>query len=243
MTSCDQKSSQSKEQSRLEKAVNAITYEMAKRPVILCSCMTIFIIVLVAILVAANLATLSDESQYDWTISSTEESKNLDALTEAINNVDKLDTVVGYRTQQYTDYLMFSYHAKSDNDLFSANYLQGMCRIESAFVLDEKYPQFCQLDSNSSCILPTSSLVVYFYDFQSLSDWNCSLLTDEAVAEKSDAIYSEMNTPQGQESYGYWLDKNSVKRGYTTMAQSLWSLGAPLDNFESITSKADQQVF
>jgi hypothetical protein len=241
-TKSEEKSSNSKDQTRLEKAVHAITLEMATRPIVWCSCMTSFVLFLVVILVAANLASMSENSSYDWTIASTEESRNLDALTGAISDVDKLDTVVGYRTQVYTDYLTFSYHSQSNDDLFTAKYLQGMCKIESAFVLDEQFPNYCQLNANNTCILPYSSLVVYFYDFQSFDEWNCTLLSNETVFEKSDYIYSQMGTPKGQERYGYWLDKKSVSRGYTTMAQSLWSLGAPLDNYESITAKSDKQV-
>ena len=188
------------------------------------------------------MAAITEATNYDWSIASTEESRNSDALTAAINDVDKLSQVTGARTQAYDDNFIMLYESKGHDDLFTASNLQKMCELESVLVHNDEFVDFCQLDSNSSCILSSSSLVVYFYDFDSLESWNCSLLSSGVVASKSNAIYSVMDTPAGQEQYGYWLSADAVDRGYTTMAQSLWTLGAPLDGYETPTTKEQTQV-
>ncbi len=198
--------------------------------------------VLAVILVTAGLATISQPTEFDWNIAPTEESRNSDAVADARENVDKLYSITGVRTQPYFDNFQFIYSAKRTEDLYVSKYIEHMCRIESNLVLNDKFVDYCQLDGSGECVLSEGSIVVYFYEFASLADWNCSSLNETVVAIKKEEMYSVMDTVAGQKSYGYWLSKDSVSNGFSTLTQSNWVLGGPLEGFDSIEEKEDDQV-
>jgi len=52
----------------LEKSVFKITYEMAKRPVAIFTCMFAFILFIVVVTLATGIGALSDSSNFDWII-------------------------------------------------------------------------------------------------------------------------------------------------------------------------------
>ena len=186
-------------------------------------------------------ATITSPTPYDWVIASTEESRNSDALNDAVERTDKLNTQSGVRTQEYEESFIFIHEAKDKKDIYTPQNLLDMCRVESLIALNEDFENYCLLDSNGECVLPSTSIVVHFYGFQNLSQWSCNLLSDAAVEEKSDELYDAMQTPEGQEQYGYWLSKQSTSTGYSTKAQSIWQFGAPLEGYESVSEKEDKQ--
>jgi hypothetical protein len=218
-----------------------LTKTMAYRPILCCSGCFSFILLVVIIAIATNVASMSDESDYDWTIASTTESENHDALQDAIDQVDQL-AAGGTRKQVYDENFFFMYHTKKGDDLYQPVYLQKLCEFESNLVLDPSYTSFCRLDSGNNCTVPQSSIVAYFYDFETVDQWSCTLLSDATVDAKKSVFYDTMDTFETQEAYGLWLGKEAPRKGYTTRCNSMWTFGAPLDGYESSTDDSLEQV-
>ncbi|KAJ1413008.1 hypothetical protein B484DRAFT_172772 [Ochromonadaceae sp. CCMP2298] len=215
---------------------------MARRPAMVCSCMSALILLIVVVVVATGMSTISDGSQYDWSIANTEESRNSDALKDAQDQADpKGSTGVGTREEQFDQKMYFLYETQDGGDLYTAPHLQSLCTVESTVAQDPDFLTFCLL-KDGQCQIPSSSVVQYFYQFESLGAWNCSLLNETDVQSKRDVLYEAMLTPEGQASYGIWLDKGSPQRGYSTKAESVWYLGAPLEGYNSTTDDEEKQV-
>lgn len=250
--------------SRLKTAIYYITLEMTKRPVFICTAMFSFILFIVVVTFATGLGALSEASSYDWIIgmcillafivhnsgtyrnfnflyvASTTESKNSDAVEDAMSRVDLL-TASGTRMAPYDFPMFFLFNSKNGNDLYNPIDIQRMCNIESIFATNPEYQDFCMLDSNGDCILPTSSVSVFFYGFTNVSEWNCTLLSDSVVDAKKNIFYSVMDTPDGQAQYGLFLDSEADTRGYSIRCNSVWTLGAPLEGYDSATEDTAAQ--
>jgi len=196
---------------------------------------------MVIVVIQFGYARMSPSSDYAWTISSTEESENSDALNDAKDDVDQLNTRTGAQTQAYDDKFFFLHSVKNKADIYTAENLLDMCHIETSIALDPEYPNLCVLDKEGVCTLPSTSIVVHFYEFHNISQWSCYLLSESVVEQKRNQLYTAMQTPEGQEKYGYWLSKDAVKRGYSTKAQSIWLVGAPLEGYDALSSKEDEQ--
>jgi len=219
-----------------------ITAQMSHHPIKVCGFMFSFILIIVMIVAAAGLADISTQSQYDWGIPNSYESKNNDALTDAVDRVDLLGDVSGVRRQPYDFQFFYVFTSRDGTDLYTPDNLLNMCETEGLLAQDAKFPDFCQLDSDGECILPQSSIVVYFYEFQNISDWNCTLLNSSVVDEKKSVIYDALDSTEGLEQYGLWLSKDSLENGYSTKAESVWIFGAPLAGHETPADRADYQV-
>eukprot|EP00286_Rhodomonas_abbreviata_P014510 CAMPEP_0181328570 /NCGR_PEP_ID=MMETSP1101-20121128/22800_1 /TAXON_ID=46948 /ORGANISM="Rhodomonas abbreviata, Strain Caron Lab Isolate" /LENGTH=199 /DNA_ID=CAMNT_0023437495 /DNA_START=36 /DNA_END=631 /DNA_ORIENTATION=+ len=199
---------------------------MAEYPIAMCACTFSFILFIVIIAVVTGMAVISTGSNYDWIVANSEESQNNDALDQAITQVDTVGATAGVRTEVYDEKMFYLFKSADGGDLYTASNLLEMCNVESSIALDAKFVDYCRL-VDGECELPATSVVVYFYDFANLTDWNCHLLNSTVVDAKKDAIYSVMHTSAGQEEYGFWLDKGAPSRGYSTQAESVWYLGAP----------------
>ena len=225
----------------IDKALYSVTKQMAYRPVFWCSCCCTFILFVVVISLATGFAAYSRTSEYEWVIASTEESKNNDALEDAVDQVDRV-VQTGTRQETYDENMFFIYDLSGDGDLYQPANIQRMCHVETNLALDKKYPEFCQLDDAGNCQLPSTSIVVYFYDFTTIDSWNCTLLDETVVNTKKNAMYDVMDTPQGQEEYGLWLASDAPEKGYSTRCASLWVFGAPLDGYNSTSEDDVEQV-
>lgn len=170
------------------------------------------------------------------------ESENSDALADAVTKIDKINAAAGYRTDEHVNGLFFLYEGKEDADIFTPENLQTMCNTESAIALDPNFLDFCRLQSGE-CEIPTSSIVQHFYEFASISQWNCDTLLSSTVVDTKKAVfYSDMVTPSGQEQWGFFLAANSVDKGYSSRTESMWYVGSPLDGFDSVSDREDEQV-
>lgn len=225
----------------VDNALFGVTKQMAYRPILWCSCCFTFILFVVVISLATGFAAYSRTSEYEWVIASTQESKNNDALKDAVDQVDRV-VKTGTRQETYDENMFFIFDLRKNADLYEPVNIQRMCNVESNLALDKKYPDFCQLDDDGKCQLPATSIVVYFYDFTTIDSWNCTLLDQSVVDTKKNAIYDVMDTPQGQEEYGLWLGSNAPQKGYTTRCASLWVFGAPLDGYNSTSEDDVEQV-
>lgn len=218
-----------------------ITKQMAYRPIASCCCMFLVILAVVAISIGTGFASFSRNSDYDWIIASTEESKNHDALSDAKNQVDKISTG-GVRQESFDQNMFVLFDNQKNEDLYQPKNLQRICEVEALIALDPKYLDFCRLDDYGNCTLPESSISVYFYGFTSVESWNCSMLSEAQVNEKKEVIYSAMSTPEGQQEYGLWLSRNAPNKGFTERCNSIWSFGAPLEGFNSTSDRPLKQV-
>ena len=200
-----------------------------------------FILVVVVIGLVTGYIGYSRNSEYDWVIANTEESRNLDAVADAVDQVD-LVTTIGTRQETYDTNMFFLFDLKKNEDLYQPRFLQSICLVESKIALDDKYPKFCRLDDWGECTVPETSISVYFYDFTTIESWNCTLLDQNIVEEKRNVLYDAMSTPEGREQYGLWLGAEAPQLGYTTRCNSLWSFGAPLDGYNSTSDEEIEQV-
>ena len=217
-----------------------ITEKMAYHPIKICCCMFIFILVVSMTTVVLGVATTSKASEYDWVIADTEESKNLDALDDAKSRVDMVSTTVSERANIHDDKFYYLFESSDGSDLYSAANLLHMCKVESTMLTADGWSDVCHL-VNGTCALPDTSIVVYFYEFQSVDDWNCTLLSESHVNDMKKPIYDGLATPAGQEAYGIWLSSNAADLGYSTMCNSIWNLGTPLLGYESDTDRKEEQ--
>lgn len=218
-----------------------VTKVMSYRPILCCGGCCSFIFVVVAIALALGIAGFAEPSEYDWTIASTTESENADALADAREQVDQLQSS-GTRRQNYDSNMFFLFDLGKNEDLYQPEYLKQMCDVESVLALDPEYVNFCRLDENDACTVPQSSIVAWFYEFETIDQWDCTLLDESYVNDKKDILYSAMATEGGAEEYGLWLDKSAPSKGYTTKCNSVWSFGAPLEGYESQADDRTEQV-
>ena len=218
-----------------------LTQIMSYHPFKSCSTVFFFIFLIVFIVSATGMGGISEESRYDWDVPNSAASRNNDALTNAVYSVDFLGSS-GERTLAYENPFFYVFTSRDGTDLYTPDNLLNMCETEGLLAQDAKFPDFCQLDSDGECILPQSSIVVYFYEFQNISDWNCTLLNSSVVDEKKSVIYDALDSTEGLEQYGLWLSKDSLENGYSTKAESVWIFGAPLAGHETPADRADYQV-
>jgi hypothetical protein len=217
-----------------------ITKHMANRPITVCASTCLFIL-LITIITFTAIPVFSVDSEYDWIIASAQASKNSDARSAAVDQVDSIDAdLVGERRQLGQS---FSYLYKSNGgDVFTAKNLLSMCETETLLVKDAKFEDFCVLDDMGNCDLSQAlSIPLYFYEFPTLSNWSCTLLNETDVAAKKNRIYSVMNTPAGIDAWGTFLDVGAVDRGYSVMGASYWFLGTPLAGYNSTTDREEEQ--
>lgn len=217
-----------------------ITHYMAYHPIIFSSLMFLFILVVVIASVVLGVAEISDSSEYDWVIASTDESRNLDAFDDAISRLDPVSDSITERSVIHENKFYFIYESKDGSDIYTAENLLRMCRVESLMVHGTGFSDVCHL-TDGNCTMPENSIVAYFYGFESIKDWNCVLLSDSDVSDKKDPIYDALATPAGQEQYGIWLSANSVDLGYSTLCNSIWVFGTPLAGYESESDREDAQ--
>jgi hypothetical protein len=155
-----------------------ITHKMAYHPIKVSCCMFLFILGVAMITIVLGIAETSEASEFDWVISDTEESENLDALHNAIIRVDLVSsTTVLERTNILDAKFFYIYESSDGKDIYTAANLLHMCNIESTMLGSDGWSDVCHL-TGGVCNLPTTSIVVYFYDFQTVNDWNCTLLND-----------------------------------------------------------------
>eukprot|EP00603_Paraphysomonas_imperforata_P009674 CAMPEP_0114464258 /NCGR_PEP_ID=MMETSP0104-20121206/7824_1 /TAXON_ID=37642 ORGANISM="Paraphysomonas imperforata, Strain PA2" /NCGR_SAMPLE_ID=MMETSP0104 /ASSEMBLY_ACC=CAM_ASM_000202 /LENGTH=1058 /DNA_ID=CAMNT_0001637307 /DNA_START=211 /DNA_END=3387 /DNA_ORIENTATION=- len=214
---------------------------MAYHPIKIACCMFFFILIVVIIATATGVNSISEASEYDWVIASTSESKNLDAFDDAKNQVDLVTSTVLERSQELDNKFHYIFESSDGSDIYTPANLLHMCRVESSMLDAGGFEDVCVLKADGNCTLPTTSIVVYFYDFEHVNDWNCTLLGSSHVINKKQPIYNGLNSLAGQEEYGTWLSSNAVELGYSTMCNSYWSFGTPLPGFASDVDREFEQ--
>lgn len=187
-----------------------ITKNISHHPIKVLVVILTCIISVILITHAMGKLVFSEKTSYDWIITDTRESRADDALADAMKQRDLDPYVNGVRRQRSPYGFNFIY--ESSNNLYVPENLLDMCTVESSIALDENFKKFCLLNRESDCLLPGSSIVVYFYGFESLDQWNCTLLNDSIVNTKRDYLYSEAQTPEGQARFGVWFDKSTLER-------------------------------
>jgi hypothetical protein len=217
-----------------------ISEKIAYHPISICAGMVSFILAICMIAVVTGMTRISETTSYDWIIADTIESRNTDALSDAIKNKDVVASIAGER-RQTADYSMIFVFTSKNGDIYQPDNLQDMCRVESAIAEDANYKDFCVYDHNNQCIMPTPSIVVFFYGFTSLSQWNCTRLDDSIVNAKKAFLYEAAKTLEGQVTFGVWLDKGTLERGYSMKARSSWLMGTPLKGYNSSNDRAEEQ--
>ena len=218
-----------------------VTEKMAYHPIKVACCMFSFILVVVILSSALGVNSISKASEYDWTISDTSESENLDAFDDAKNQVDLVTSTVMERSEALDSKFHYIYESTDGSDIYTPMNLYHMCKVETTMLGTEGFEDVCQVSSDGNCTLPMTSIVVYFYEFESVSDWNCTLLSSTHINDKKQPIYDALATPAGQETYGIWLSRDAVDLGYSTLCNSFWSFGTPLAGYESDTDRKEEQ--
>ena len=212
---------------------------MVRRPALMSSCCFVVIIVIVAIGAAGNMLGITESGEYDWTISSTSESEELDAYESAVSQVDPLGgagAVDSFRTEiDEETKLYFIYETRDKSEVFDPVQLQQMCRAEALVATDPRFPDFCRfVPGTTTCEIPTTSVVQYFYNFSSAADWDCeTLLSEEYVRNATDALYAQVDTAEGFAAVGPYLSNDFRALSYSRRTQSVWYFSLGSDSFLS----------
>ena len=113
-------------------------------------------------------------------------------------------------------------------------------KAPDAFTFDD----FCLADSDGTCTVPDSdnwpsttawsgslSIVYFFYRTDLVNSdgtWDCSLLDEDDVQERSDFLVDQMDTESGQLTYGFYMGKRAKTKGYTRITRSGIAVAGPL---------------
>ena len=217
---------------------------MARHPAAVTSCCFCTILLITIAGVLGGMLGITESSQYDWIISDSDASEELDALDDAIDRVDPIGGERVARTEISEDSkLYFIYETRDGSEVFDPEQLRDMCLAESLVAEDPRFVDFCRLKPGTEeCELPTTSVVQLFYNFSSLDDWDCSVLLSESqVSNTASFLYAQAQTPEGAAEYGLYLSADWAARGFTPKTQSVFYLGAPRPGFRSVgTDSSDQ---
>ena len=217
-----------------------VTKQMAYHPIKIACCVFWIILLIVIVTTVLGVGTISEASEYDWVIASTDESRNLDALDDAKSQVDTVSDVILPRVKILDESFYYVFETTDNMDIYTPANIQQMCIVESTMLETDGWSDVCHL-TNGTCTLSDTSISVYFYEFQSAEDWNCTLLNETHVNAKKKPIYDAIATSEGQEEYGTWLSYDAPDLGYSTMCNSFWSFGSPLPGYESDSDRWEDQ--
>ena len=102
------------------------------------------------------------------------------------------------------------------------------------------YEDYCLLDSSTkACSSPSSgiwsgsaSVVSLFYGDDLVGadgvTWDCTELSQTSVDATAAFLVGEMDTPEGQVTYGFFMGKNTVEDGFTPVTRSAIAVAGPL---------------
>ena len=223
--------------------VSSITSFYVRKPwLAYCSCF-IFILIVAIGGAQASLLALSEASEYDWTISTTDASEKLDAFNDAMSKIYFGGSGGGSRREDNKrGAVTFAYSTTDGSEIFTPAQLLKMCEAEAVLVNDPDYSSYCRLNTNGQCLLPSASIVQKFYDFDSMSNWNCYELPESNVTATKNELYAYINANQrNEEKLGFWFAANTISVGISSKTQSIHSLGLPLEGYNSTEDRADEQ--
>ena len=146
----------------------------------MCGCLcTMFLLTLIVI--GGGLMVLSEPTEYDWTISDSDVSRNLDAMQDATSRVDAIDggsvsSSTATRTEvRWIEALSIMYtraDGRRDVTVFTPQGVKDMCDIENLMLALPDYKNYCVLDENAKCAKQPKSVSSYFYSSgQKLESW------------------------------------------------------------------------
>jgi len=198
---------------------------------------------------------LSDSTQYDWIIASSQASKNLDALVDAQKRVDQPaggsgDDADPERSETaHTVTFVYSHrNSKTKTTIFTPELLQQMCEVERVFTTHKDWPDNCVLDQDdkTQCAFPSRSVVGLFYGTDAVDYDNCPRLDYSVVSARERFLYDNLTTSEGLLSMGFFVD-NGVKIGTTDTTgaarntRSSLSTGGPLEGYDSLDDDQPSQ--
>jgi hypothetical protein len=190
---------------------------------------------------------LTEESNYDWVISTTDASIRWDGYNHARTQVDVLAPTGDEVTQEEEllhrgvasdrNNLMLLWHSKDDSDIFTAANLQEMCQIENTVMGHRDYQtKFCKLNyatddtHNNECAPQPASILTFFYDIaaagtEPVGRAGCPLLSADAVEEGK----AMLTNPAFFAQTAFFLGSDILDKGYTAYARSIVTLGGPVE--------------
>lgn len=147
----------------------------------MCACLcTMFLLTLIVI--GGGLMVLSEPTEYDWTISDSDVSRNLDAMQDATSRVDAVSggssssSSTAERTEvRWIEALSIMYtraDERRDVSVFTPEGVQDMCELENLMLAHPDYRNYCVLDAGGKCDKQPKSVSSYFYSSgQTLESW------------------------------------------------------------------------
>jgi hypothetical protein len=189
---------------------------------------------------------LTEATNYDWVIPETSASIRWDGYAHARTQVDVLaasgdevsaeDELLHRGVTSSRNDLMLLWHTKNDGDIFTAQNLQSMCRVENVVMGHPDYQaKFCKLDyapdntHNDECSTQDASILTFFYDVSvdgadPVGREGCPLLPANVVASGKAMLTNRAYFAQT----AFFLGGDILDRGYTAYARSIVSLGGPV---------------
>jgi len=201
-----------------------------------CKFMTITLVIILLITIIGALAgsyTLTDQSAYDWANPTGRAAKDNEALTDAENEAAKDNTLTRQLTSSYaTFWVTFDYQRQED--IFTPQNVQTMCRVEQQYLTLNKYPDFCVLNGTSGlCAEATNTISYQFYGTSTNS--TCALLSEESVNATASVLYARLDSSVYRSEVSFFMDKDTESRSprFTTRTRSQIPLGAPIAGYDS----------
>lgn len=191
--------------------------------------------------IGGGLFALSGNGEYEWVISSSEESEAQDALASAVNLVETSVVAQDRSSASKLHNVIYIYEHKdaSSSNLFTPANVQSMCETERLLVNRDDFIDFCVLDAPLQCADNILSLPLKFYGLD--HDWSCPLLSATEVSTTLTALIDSLDTDDGLYENGFFFGKNVLDLGISNIGRSVINVGAPLEDFASETILVEEQ--
>ncbi|CAD7945765.1 unnamed protein product [Amoebophrya sp. A120] len=212
-------------------------------------CVCFFVFVLVAHVSITGISLITEDAGIvAWYPIDSQIARETDCLKEAQilvresdnNNLGLTDQTAAYTQVSYRNSITFLFFKQSDSEIFTPQFVQFVCQMESYVTKDEDYAKTCwrgnaatrllkQSTNGTShvpgflpftdCVLNAASLANFFYG--NLNDYSCPLLDAVTFSSKKQELYtkatnSSLTTGQEQALYQYFVDKEFLNSQTST---------------------------
>lgn len=216
------------------------------------------LVLLILCMIAGPNMEMSEATEYDWTVTSTAESKYEDITTDILLKLDSVDgsSSIGERTQLATDTALSIVYFPTEDDvaIFTPENVQTICKIDSVLWNMEEFETYCQKTSDAGmkmpmtkgdCITPTLSVVPRFYGwppYGNATNRDCTLLSKDTIKRVEMDMFMQLSNPAYMSAY-FLASNVDVKNPKSTIrTRSFLGLGGPLSGFSSMQDREEEQM-
>ena len=213
--------------------------------------------------IAGPAMEISPNSNYDWTVSSSSESKFEDLTNDLLRQMDPVSASkterVAERSESYTESMLTIVYQNTEErgketPVFTPESVQSICEIESLlFNLEEFHTTVCQVttdpnqrmpETTGDCATPMMALTPRFYNwppFGNSTTRECTLLSSNAVLAAETALLQSLSNPKSNAAFFLGSNVDIQNPTRTFRSRSYFGLGGPLKGFSSMEDRREKQ--